>query len=733
MAAVRTLGTDEIRRLQEALRAAGQRAVAADGMLGPQTEDALRRFQVERGLAPTGEPDGETIAALGLDGDGSASVSAPASTADDRSATVRRLDTMLSGPVTTWAVAASLIEVHTDYASGVQRDFDLTTAPDDAETRGADEWVDEVRTLYVAQGEGQLDGRKVLFGVALLDRDLRRALGNPFVDALAREIENLPAQLSGRGKALHVPDAVPTLSDQPAEIDLLGRKAFAEALVSRIRDERARSVAAKNLRRRHADLGEDPDPDSFMLHLEGPWGSGKSSLLGFMRESLREGDEPWIVVEFNAWQHQRVGEPLWFLIRDVYRTAVREADWRGRLMLRWDSLMWRLWVGRWRILGFVVSLVVLAGIVAWALMTSKGEHSVSVAGVVAGTLASAVGAAAALRGLVSSSGSAHGAESFRKHTANPMKTLQNRWKEIVADADGPIAIFIDDLDRCRPDYVVDVLEGIQTLLRDAPVTFVVAADRRWLYDSYAQVYGEHAASSRDAGRPLGHLFLEKTFQLSTSVPRLSIAEQTEYWKSLILPGEAETKVEPGRLEKLEREFRGLHTEEAVFAHLDRHADAPQGVRRAARAAAVRQLATPELERHTEHTLIKFAPLLESNPRAMKRLVNAYGVERAHQVIGGHSTELSYPRERLALWTILKSRWPLLAEYLSERPEAVDSLKKGEVPEDVAADGDRPYLPALFRDRAVRRLVDGSIVDVELDRASLELLLEGPAAADVLHS
>ena len=44
---------------------------------------------------------------------------------------------------------------------------------------------------------------------------------------------------------------------------------------------------------------------------------------------------------------------------------------------------------------------------------------------------------------------------------------------------------------------------------------------------------------------------------------------------------------------------------------------------------------------------------------MKRLVNAYGVERALQIIGGHSTALEHPRERLALWTILKSRWPLL--------------------------------------------------------------------------
>jgi hypothetical protein len=710
VATLKTLDRSEVTRLQEALRASGQRAVAADGELGPQTEVALRRFQEQHGLSQTGEPDEATLEALGLGAE-------PQPTGE---------------ALTTWAVAAELLATHPEYAGGVPRDFELSP-PDGSEQRAKSEWVDEVRTLYVVKKDEQLDDRKVLFGLVLLDRDLRGALGRPFVDALAHEITDLAGRLSGRGKALHVPDAVPTLSDQPAEVDLLGRRAFAEALVSRIRDERGRSLAHNALRPRER-LDEDPDPDSFMLHLEGPWGSGKTSLLGFMRNELRSGDEPWIVVDFNAWQHQRVGEPLWFMIRDVYRTALAEAGWQGRLRLRWDSFVWRVWVGRWRILGFLLSTAALVGIVLWAWNTTRGEdHSIALAGVIASAVTTAVGGAAALRGLVSSTGSARGAESFRQHTANPMRTLQRRWREIVADAGSPVAIFIDDLDRCRPEYVVEVLEGIQTLLRDAPVTFVVAADRRWLYDSYAAVYSAAAGSSQDAGRPLGHLFLEKTFQLSTSVPRLSIAEQSDYWKSLILPADERSEVQPGRIEKLEREFKALHTEEDVFAHLDRHADEPQVVRRAARAAAVRQLSTPELERHTEHTLIRFAPLLESNPRAMKRLVNAYGVERAHQVIGGHSTELSYPRERLALWTILKARWPLLAEYLGDRPEAIDALKQGQLPEDVVGDTERPYLAKLFADRSVRRVVDGSVVGVDLDRASLELLLEGPAADAVRHS
>jgi hypothetical protein len=118
---------------------------------------------------------------------------------------------------------------------------------------------------------------------------------------------------------------------------------------------------------------------------------------------------------------------------------------------------------------------------------------------------------------------------------------------------------------------------------------------------------------------------------------------------------------------------------------------------------------------------------------MKRLVNAYGVERALQIIGGHSTDLDFPRERLALWTILKSRWPLLADYLIEEPAAIQDLKKGTIPDDVGQDASRSYLAKLFTEPDVRRIVSGEVVGVDLDELSLKLLIEGPAAPTVMHS
>jgi hypothetical protein len=86
----------------------------------------------------------------------------------------------------------------------------LGTAP-----RSIDQLIAAVRTLFLPQELGELDGRKVVYGLALLDAMLRERLERDgFLDALGEEID-LHANLSGRGKALYLPDAVLTLSDQP--------------------------------------------------------------------------------------------------------------------------------------------------------------------------------------------------------------------------------------------------------------------------------------------------------------------------------------------------------------------------------------------------------------------------------------------------------------------------------------------------------------------------------------
>jgi hypothetical protein len=123
-----------------------------------------------------------------------------------------------------------------------------------------------------------------------------------------------------------------------------------------------------------------------------------------------------------------------------------------------------------------------------------------------------------------------------------------------------------------------------------------------------------------------------------------------------------------------------------------------------------RLATPDMTANIEkHTLSPYAPLLEPNPRAMKRLVNAYSVNRALSTLG----HLDIPQEQLALWTILAMRWPRLAEYLEEEPEDIQRIGKKEQP-----DGNSSIGKLLF-DEEVIKVVQGDGVAAGLDVKAVE--------------
>lgn len=61
-----TASDETVRNAQSVLNARGYDAGAIDGLWGPNTQSALRRFQADRGLAPTGMLDDETRTALGV-------------------------------------------------------------------------------------------------------------------------------------------------------------------------------------------------------------------------------------------------------------------------------------------------------------------------------------------------------------------------------------------------------------------------------------------------------------------------------------------------------------------------------------------------------------------------------------------------------------------------------------------------------------------------------------------
>jgi hypothetical protein len=487
-------------------------------------------------------------------------------------------------------------------------------------------------------------------------------------------------------------DRVSTHADDPATLDELGRAAFADILADRIREARA--------------SGQTAEPTAFIVHLHGPWGSGKSSVLNFLEENLTAGKGPWIVVRFNAWRDQRLQPPWWRLITTIYYGARAKLGWRAPwLWLRW--LIWRVRADYMPLLS-VLTVAAIATFLLWQSHwlasgdSGKPPDWMDVAKWLVPlviTLLTAIYVNSRSLAL----GSRRAAQTYADLKDDPFAPIAKLFNQLVHSIDRPLVVFIDDLDRCDGKYVVELLEGIQTLMRGAAVTYVVAADRKWICSSFEQRYAGFSPPIGESGRPLGYLFLDKLFQVSAAIPQIPSDIQSSYWARLLSPDvpdhrkDSEARAEAAR--QAEEAAGAFSRQEDLQALVQEASESGDTVRiQAVRAACAKRISSPDAVVKTEHRLQAFAHLLEPNPRAMKRLVNAYAMHQATLLLAGRETGAG----PLARWTILELRWPLLADFLAVRCECVDALRRR------LGDDELPQVPdslrCLFGDELVQDVI-----------------------------
>jgi TIR domain/KAP family P-loop domain len=513
--------------------------------------------------------------------------------------------------------------------------------------------------LLAGVGSGQRPDRQAHFPGMATVRDRNAAPRSP--GGTTRRVRKPAPQFPGTFR-----HQVEWLSDAPAATDLLRRRPLAQTLATR-------------LRRIH---DEEPTT-SFLIHIDGPWGTGKSSLLEFLDTEL---ERDWLTVKFDAWRQARIGPPWWALLAALRHDLGHNIGLLARTRLRIAETLARL---RRAGAPFVLALTfLLAAATGIFLLLRPSVLTLKSAGDLARTVTAILAAAGTLWAGALVAGrfllwdSARGARLFEQSNTNPMQDVTDHFGWLVARVERPILFLIDDLDRCPEGYVVELLDAVQTLIRDAPrrraddgmtgaTYFVVAADGAWIRKSYEVAYEKFAQSVAEPGRPLGYLFLDKLFQLRVPIPAIDAQRQNTYLRELLGMGgmgRAATQDSTQEVRAVTDTLERSSTESQVIEALRK---ASPEVRDRVAGVAVKQLTTPEVSAATEHSLQRFGSLLPPNPRSMKRFVNAYSILRAVRTLEGNTVE----SEPLALWTILEIRWPALADYLRSNPETIELLYK----------------------------------------------------------
>ncbi|KIC46757.1 hypothetical protein RA28_03100 [Ruegeria sp. ANG-S4] len=521
---------------------------------------------------------------------------------------------------------------------------------------------------------------------------VRGALSRQFPELSDPAIELFTLSVWHPGPEIFEQETAPFYSDRPAEVDELGRGSVARTIATIV-----------------DSVWREPVPEgamdhSFMVHIHGPWGSGKTSILNFLKKDLLKGnvaapkriDGPsWIVVDYNAWQNQSLGPAWWSLMEAVYhatRAQLRKSDRRTSRKLLWGHRFWQFRTA-WLPSISGALLLVVALFVLLFVDPSKfglGDEWGAVAKTISG-LAPLIGSIFLFRNNLWLFNS-KAAERYVELARDPIRPLTRRFGEMISNVNRPVAVFIDDLDRCNPDFVVELLQSIQTLFRGARVLYVVAADRDWISTAYEKAYSEFNQKVSEPGKNLGHLFLEKVFQLAIEVPQLGDNQRDVFWSSLIKVDDAErssdtgTPSQPGEHSKQDRRQEletqidrrtKAATNEAELIDIVRQSTGSVEEASIAGAKVFERLQSPELRKKQEHLLWHYRSMLESNPRAMKRLLNAYGFRRGYEIwnygtgrafdqMAGRDVDddqAIYDPDRIVRETILETRWPVLADYL----------------------------------------------------------------------
>ena len=194
--------------------------------------------------------------------------------------------------------------------------------------------------------------------------------------------------------------------------------------------------------------------EPFVISIDGRWGTGKTFLLKRWAQDLRNQDTPWEAIYFNAWEDDFNDDPLLAII--------------GQLSEYFDEGPLR-------------------------------EIARGVAGALGHVL---------VRRVTGASPDDFTPDSLLNDYREGLRTkkavkdrLEEIGKKVRDDTGQPLVFIVDELDRCRPTFAIELLERVKHIFDVPNIVFVFGINRGELLKSLESVYGEI-----DAGTYLRRFF-----------------------------------------------------------------------------------------------------------------------------------------------------------------------------------------------------------------------------------
>ncbi len=254
---------------------------------------------------------------------------------------------------------------------------------------------------------------------------------------------------------------------------------------------------------------------SYVLNIDATWGEGKTFFMQGLFADLKDRGHPAIIID--AWRDDFSDDPLTAVVAefDNFLKSFKSSDRSVKARVKTAGKDFRRNVGK-------LSLLTAKGIAKRATTYVVGEAADEVVEVakelVAGDINAIVKDASttvvdftntkidkyAERKLAQFNEAKCSLDNFQNSLGKAVKALAG------GNYKNPFFILVDELDRCRPTYAIEMLERIKHLFEVENVVFILATDTTQLSNSIKAVYGSEFDSRHYLSR-----FFDRTYMLAS--------------------------------------------------------------------------------------------------------------------------------------------------------------------------------------------------------------------------
>ena len=223
----------------------------------------------------------------------------------------------------------------------------------------------------------------------------------------------------------------------------------------------------------------------FAVSIDGGWGSGKTFMLKRWQQQLE--NEDYRAIYFNAWEEDFCSDPLLSIIAHLAEYSAKDATISETAK---ELLPLAFEVVRTSILPIALELAApgTVGIVQKLLdcLNTAGKDGKGI-------------------------GYHQGAYAELIHNRAKLTEQLGSISNLVKEQTGkPLVFIIDELDRCRPTYAIELLERVKHIISVPGIVFVFGMNRDELCKALKSVYGEIDAD----------VYLRRFFDMEFVLPRV---------------------------------------------------------------------------------------------------------------------------------------------------------------------------------------------------------------------